>query len=56
MPRWAIATVARLLYQERYRAVRMSHRVDVVDGAIPSAGAVEYRWSASGSRTGCGAW
>jgi uncharacterized protein YqjF (DUF2071 family) len=29
VPRWAIATVARVLYQERYRAVRMSHRVDV---------------------------
>ncbi len=49
VPRWAIATVARLLYQERYRAVRMSHRVDVVDDGIPVGGSVEYRWSASGS-------
>lgn len=49
VPRWAIATMARLLYQEQYRAVRMSHRVDVVDGAVPVGGAVEYSWSASGS-------
>ena len=49
VPRWAIATVAQLLYQARYRAVRMSHRVDVVDDGIPVGGAVEYRWSASGS-------
>ena len=48
VPRWAIATVARALYQERYRAVRMSHRVDLVDGAVPVGGAVEYSWSASG--------
>ena len=49
VPRWAIATVARMLYQERYRAVRMSHRVDSVGGRIPTGGVVEYRWSASGS-------
>lgn len=48
VPRWAIATVARLLYQERYRAVRMSHQVDLVDGRIPTGGGVEYRWRASG--------
>ncbi|WP_235508354.1 YqjF family protein [Agromyces sp. Soil535] len=48
VPRWAIAAAARALYQERYVAVPMEHRVDVVDGAIPTGGVVEYRWTAEG--------
>ena len=50
VPRRAIAEVARRVYQERYLAVPMDHRVDLVDGAIPAGGTVEYGWRFAGSR------
>jgi len=40
VPRWAVATLARLVYNERYVALPMRHRVELgADG-----GAVEYGW------------
>jgi uncharacterized protein YqjF (DUF2071 family) len=53
VPRRAIAAVARWVYQERYLAVPMDHRVDVVDGAIPAGGTVEYGWRAGSRRRMC---
>lgn len=44
VPRRAIAAIARRVYQERYLAVPMDHRIDLVDGAIPVGGSVEYGW------------
>ena len=56
VPRWAIATVARLLYQERYRAVRMSHRVDSSTAASRPAGWSSTAGAPPAARSGCGAW
>ena len=44
VPRWAIATVARVVYNENYVARRMSHRIDLKDGTIARNGSVEYEW------------
>ena len=44
VPRWAIATVARVVYNENYVARRMSHRIDLKDGTIARNGSVEYSW------------
>jgi uncharacterized protein len=41
VPRWAIATVARLVYNEPYLSVPMSHDLDVTADA---GGIVRYRW------------
>ena len=46
VPRRAIAAVARLLYNEPYRAVPMSHAVDLRED---SGGSAMYRWSYRGS-------
>ena len=46
VPRSAIALVARLTYNEPYRALPMRHRIDVATaGATPTV--VEYGWKAS---------
>jgi len=50
VPRRAIAAIALRVYQERYLAVPMDHRVDLVGGAIPIGGTVEYGWRFAGSR------
>ena len=47
VPRFAIATVARLLYNEPYSAVPMAH-ADTLDAA--RGGAVEYMWRHRGER------
>ncbi len=44
VPKRALATVARLAYQERYLAVPMAHRIELDRAADPSAGRVEYTW------------
>jgi uncharacterized protein YqjF (DUF2071 family) len=44
VPRWAIATVARLVYNENYIARRMDHRIDLVAGTVAGNGSVEYWW------------
>ncbi|HSQ30393.1 MAG TPA: DUF2071 domain-containing protein [Gemmatimonadaceae bacterium] len=46
VPRVAIATAARLAYNEPYRALPMSHRIDVPEGG---GGTVEYSWKADGA-------
>ncbi|MEM1117278.1 MAG: DUF2071 domain-containing protein [Bacteroidota bacterium] len=46
VPRWAIATVARVVYNEPYLAVPMSHRI-ALDPA--SGGEVTYRWTHEGT-------
>jgi hypothetical protein len=50
VPRWAIATVARVVYNENYDARRMRHRIDLNDGTIAPNGSVEYSWR------DCGSW
>ncbi len=44
VPRWAVSTVARVVYNENYVARRMSHRIDLSDGGIAPNGSVEYAW------------
>jgi len=47
VPRWAIATMARVVYNENYVARRMRHRIDLDNGQIKrvaSNGSVEYLW------------
>lgn len=44
VPRWAIATVARVVYNENYVARRMRHRIDLDNRTITSNGSVEYSW------------
>ena len=45
VPRWAIATVARVVYNEQYAALPMRHRIGAVDGG---AREVEYGWKHRG--------
>jgi hypothetical protein len=42
VPRWAIATVARLVYNERYIALPMRHTLDLT--SVAPGVAVEYAW------------
>jgi len=49
VPRWAIATVARSVYNENYVARRMRHRIDLYNGTIAPNGSVEYSWRDGGS-------
>src|SRR5262245_53527769 len=44
VPRWAIATVARVVYNENYVARRMRRRMDLDSGTIALNGSVEYSW------------
>jgi len=44
VPRWAIATVARVVYNENYVARRMRHRIESDNGTIAPNGSVEYSW------------
>jgi hypothetical protein len=50
VPRWAIATVARIVYNENYVARQMSHRIDLKDGMIAPNGLVEYSWRETAMR------
>ena len=43
VPRWAIAAVARLAYNENYASMPMSHHVETITGPEPAT-SVEYRW------------
>jgi uncharacterized protein YqjF (DUF2071 family) len=45
VPQWAIATVARVAYNEPYLAVRMAHAIDLDRRA---GGSVAYRWRHAG--------
>jgi uncharacterized protein len=44
VPRWAIATVARVVYNENYAAMPMRHSLDLQEGTIKTGGVVEYSW------------
>src|SRR5262245_43214929 len=48
VPRWAIATVARIIYNENYVARPMRHSIDVDNGTIAQNGMVEYSWRDGG--------
>jgi uncharacterized protein YqjF (DUF2071 family) len=57
VPRLAVATAARVLYNEAYVALPMRHRVDLTprgDG-ITDGGTVEYGWSTGGRWNAVGA-
>jgi uncharacterized protein YqjF (DUF2071 family) len=47
VPRWAIAAVARLVYNENYVALPMRHRLDA-PGGESGEGVVEYSWRHAG--------
>ena len=47
VPRWAIATVARVVYNEPYLAVPMDHAVELAEA---SGGTVRYGWRHQGTR------
>ncbi len=49
VPRWAIATVARVVYNERCVARPMSHRVDRTGDSLAAGAHVEYSWRAGES-------
>jgi len=44
VPKPAIATVARIAYNENYVAMKMRHRIALVDGQLQSGGGVGYGW------------
>ena len=48
VPRWAIATLARLVYGENYLALPMRHRLDLPQGEGSTRGGVEYAWRHAG--------
>jgi uncharacterized protein len=48
VPRRAIAAVARVLYNEPYRAVRMRHRIESREDVAGDVTEREYAWRASG--------
>lgn len=49
VPRWALATVARVAYGENYVARPMRHRIDLHDGEVTPGGLVEYAWRDAGA-------
>ncbi len=48
VPRWAIATVARVVYNENYASMPMRHSLDLEAGTIRQDGVVEYAWHYQG--------
>jgi uncharacterized protein len=48
VPKWAIATVARLVYQENYIAVPMRHTVEAKGDELPVGAEVSYGWELGG--------
>lgn len=49
VPRWPLATVARVAYGEKYVARPMRHRIDLHDDQVTEDGLVEYSWRDAGS-------
>ena len=49
VPRWALATVARVAYGEKYVARPMRHRIDLHDDRVAPGGLVEYSWRDAGA-------
>lgn len=48
VPRWAIATVARVVYNEQYSALPMRHKIDRDGDTLRANGSVEYSWKFQG--------
>lgn len=48
VPRWAVAAVARLVYQENYVALPMRHRLDLPEGGLSPGSGVAYGWKKGG--------
>lgn len=48
VPRWAIAVVARVVYNENYVALPMRHAIELTAGRLNSGGWVEYGWRFGG--------
>jgi len=44
VPRWAIATVARVVYNEQYQAMKMRHHLELENGSLKQNSKVEYGW------------
>jgi hypothetical protein len=44
VPRLAIATVARVVYNEKYQAMKMRHSLEIENGALKPNSLVEYGW------------
>lgn len=49
VPRWAIATAARLFYNENYVALPMRHRLHMAGEMVAINGSVEYGWNVGGN-------
>lgn len=49
VPRWALATVARVAYGEKYVARPMRHRIDLAADRDTPDGVVEYSWRDAGA-------
>jgi uncharacterized protein YqjF (DUF2071 family) len=48
VPRWAIATIARVVYNEQYSSMPMRHKLDLEGETIKPNGSVEYGWKFEG--------
>ena len=44
VPRWAIATVARVVYNEKYDAMKMRHLLEIENGTLKPNSTLEYGW------------
>ncbi|MEO5930114.1 MAG: DUF2071 domain-containing protein [Candidatus Kapaibacterium sp.] len=44
VPRFAIARLARLIYNEQYVSMPMRHRIDIENGTLIREGGAEYSW------------
>lgn len=49
VPRFAIAAVARIVYNERYVTLPMTHYAEHYNGKLQSGSQVEYRWKHQGA-------
>jgi uncharacterized protein YqjF (DUF2071 family) len=49
VPRFAIARLARLLYNEQYVSMPMRHRIDIENGTLVPEGSAEYSWRFQGA-------
>ncbi len=49
VPRWAIATIARVVYNEPYLALPTSHRIEKSPGGSDNIKAVTYAWRFNGA-------
>lgn len=44
VPRWAIATVARVVYNEKYASMKMRHQLEVENETLKPNSLLEYGW------------